>query len=38
MRLKMHAFLDAAMHLETHAFPDAAYMPWLLTDQRRKSG
>ncbi len=37
MRLKMHAFLDAAMHLEMHAFPDAAYIPWPLTDWKRKS-
>ncbi len=37
MRLERHAFLDTAMHLEMHAFPDAAYIPWLLTDQRRKS-
>jgi hypothetical protein len=37
MHLKMHAFPDAAMRLEMHAFPDAVNIPWLLTDQRRKS-
>ncbi len=29
--------MKVLLHLETHAFPDAAYIPWLLREQRRKS-